>query len=253
MKKVAILLCLFISFQVFGWGLTGHRVVGEIAERHLTKKAKKALREVMGSETLAEAANWMDWVKSDKSYNHMSTWHYVTIPAGETYDDIEKEPKGDIIASIERMVLDLKSGTLSKEDEIFTIRSLTHLVGDIHQPLHVGQPGDRGGNDVKVKWFGSNTNIHSVWDSRMIDGDNLSYTEWSEMINHASKSQVADWQGATVRDWAQESMSLRENVYNLPESGSLSYRYHFDNHAIVRLRLLQAGVRLAGIMNEVYN
>lgn len=97
-----------------------------------------------------------------------------------------------------------------------------------------------------------NSNLHRVWDSGMIDEQQLSYTEYATAIDFPSEAQIASWQNSTVIDWANESKSYREQVYNLPEDKFLTYKYTFDNIDTLNLRLLQAGIRLAGILNEIY-
>ena len=125
------------------------------------------------------------------------------------------------------------------------------MVGDIHQPLHVGKPGDRGGNDVKVKWAGGDSNLHRVWDSEVIDGTQLSYTELAESLAKPDASKIKTLQNNNIRTWAYESMSYRKQVYNYG-NGKLGYQYAYKNLPAVQERLLQAGVRLAGILNEIY-
>ena len=254
-KSRIILLCALFFFPVstWAWGKTGHRIVGEIAERNLTKKARKALQQIMGHESLAMSSNYMDFIKSDTNYNHMYPWHYVNIPRGQTYDTSTPSPQGDVIQTIERLLNELKTKQFTDEDELFAIRCLVHLVGDIHQPMHAGLPDDRGGNDVKITWFGEASNLHRVWDGDMINYMKLSYTEYATHLNHASKQQIKLWQSHTVRDWASESVGERERIYKMmPESTSWRYRYVFDHIATVEKRLLQAGIRLAGVLNEIY-
>lgn len=234
------------------WGQIGHRTIGHIADGMLTKRAQKQVKRVLGHETLAEVSTWMDEVRSDNAFDYANTWHYCTIPDGMTYETAPTQEGGDVIWAIETMIKELKAGGLSPEEEAIKLKFLVHMVGDIHQPLHVGNGEDRGGNDVRVQWFGSNTNLHSVWDSRMIDGKQLSYYEFADWINHPDKNQVKEWQAATVRDWAMESMSYREQVYALPENGRLGYEYSYENFDLVKLRVLQAGVRLAGVLNDIY-
>ncbi|MBL3656438.1 S1/P1 nuclease [Fulvivirga sediminis] len=252
LKKVAFILCLFVSMQVFGWGMTGHRVVGYVAEQHLSKKAKKRITEILDGESLATVSNWMDDIKSDHAYDHTHNWHWVTIPNGKTYEETEKNPDGDVISTIERIITDLKKGGLPKEKEAEGIKMLAHLIGDIHQPLHVGTGEDMGGNQVKLKWFWESSNLHSVWDSGMIDSENYSYTELGDVVNHASKEEIKEWQSSSVRDWAYESMSLRNQVYNLPETKDINYEYRYKNWRTVKERLKRAGIRLAGVLNDIY-
>lgn len=251
MKKVVSLFTLMIiSLTVFGWGATGHRVTGYIANKHLNKKAKKAIERILEGQSLAMASTWMDEVRSDSTYNYMSDWHWVTIPDGMTYEESTKNPNGDIIQTLERIIDELKSKKLSPQKEREYVKILIHLIGDIHQPLHVGRP-DRGGNDIKVTWFRADTNLHSVWDDGMIDGAKLSYTELAESLLPPSPEQLVTWQNATVRDWAKESMTYRKQIYDIG-SGRLWYEYGYRNMGTVRERLHQAGIRLAGVLNEIY-
>jgi hypothetical protein len=132
------------------------------------------------------------------------------------------------------------------------LRILVHLVGDIHQPLHVGRGNDKGGNDVKLEWFWESSNLHRVWDSGMIESMAYSYTELTDKINHPSKDQVAQWQSTSVYDWAHEAMTFRAQIYDLPENLKINYEYRFKNWEVVENQLLKGGIRLAGILNEIY-
>lgn len=248
---LTLLITCFV-FQALPWGKTGHRVVGLIAEQHLSRKAKKNMAKVLGAETLAEVSNYMDFIRSDSRYDHMGHWHYCTIPDGMTYDQAGTPAEGDVIVTIERLIGELKSKQFTDEDEAFALKCLVHLVGDIHQPLHVGNGEDQGGNDVKVTYFWESTNLHRVWDSGIIDGQQFSYTEYTDWINHPSALQVDEWQAATILDWAYESMSYRDQVYDLPADKKIAYEYDYKNLSLVNKRLLQAGIRLAGILNEIY-
>src|SRR5258708_5846190 len=181
MKKILVLFCL-ITVQSFAWGPTGHRATGQIAERYLNAKAKKKIRLLLGQQTLALASTWMDEVRSDSTYNYMADWHWVTVQTGMTYEESAKNPNGDVIMTLERVIQELKSHRLTLQEEIERIRILVHLVGDIHQPLHVGCCDDQGGNKVKVKWFGRDSNLHRIWDNDMIDDSKFSYTELADAI-----------------------------------------------------------------------
>lgn len=250
--KVLVIVLMFWAMQASTWGLTGHRVVGKIAESYLSKKAHKEVKKILGNESLADVANWMDFIKSEPAYDFMGPWHYCTIPDGMTYAEAGLPKEKDIIWAIDKFSNDLKSDTASLETRQIALKSIVHLIGDLHQPLHVGNGEDRGGNDVKVTYFYQNSNLHRVWDSGIIDGQNLSYTEWVAKINHPSKEEIALWQKTSVLDWANESKAMRESVYEIGEKKNLSYRYNYDHIDQVELRLLQAGIRLAAVLNEIY-
>ncbi len=250
-KLLFILLFSSLSVSAFSWGATGHRATGYIADKYLSNKARKAIQRILNNQSLAMAATWMDEIRSDSTYNYLTDWHWVTINDGMTYEQSEKNPNGDIIMTLERIIAELKSKKLSAKEETERVKMLIHLVGDIHQPLHVGGGTDRGGNEVKVTWFGNNSNLHRVWDSEMIDGTQLSYTELAESLAKPDAAQIKILQSNNIRSWAYESMSYRKQVYNYG-NGKLGYQYAYKNLPAVQERLLRAGVRLAGILNEIY-
>lgn len=252
MKKFfALQFILVLTISAYAWGPTGHRATGFVAEKYLSKKAKKELLRILNGQSLGMASTWMDEIRSDSTYDYMSDWHWVTVQDGQTYEQSEKNPNGDVIQTIERIILALKAKKLRAEEETDYVRILIHLIGDIHQPLHVGVGNDRGGNDIKVTWFRTDSNLHRVWDSDMIDDTHLSYTELGESLEKPDAVNLKAWQKASVRDWANESLGYRKHVYDYG-NGKLGYLYSYTNFHIVRLRLLQAGVRLAGVLNEIY-
>jgi hypothetical protein len=251
--KYLFAFCLsFLIYQnSFAWGPTGHRAVGFIAEKHLSAKAKKNIAKILGQQSLAEVATWMDEIRSDSTYNYTTDWHWVTIETGKTYDQSPKNPKGDVIMTLERIIAELKKHTLDKKTEIEYLKMLVHLVGDIHQPLHVGCCDDQGGNKVKVKWFGRDTNLHSTWDSNMIDDTKLSFTELAGFLGEPTQASLISLQKNSVREWADESMSFRKQVYDIGD-GNLGYKYSYKYFSIAKQRMMQAGIRLAGVLNQIY-
>lgn len=244
---VVLLMC--IPITGFSWGAIGHRVVGQVAMNHMSKKANKSVLEALGKEDVAMVANWMDFIKSESDKRHMNPWHYCTIPDSGHYEGAPEE--GDVHQMINKFIEELKTKNFSV-DEQFALKSLIHLVGDIHQPLHVGNGTDRGGNDLKLKFFYEKSNIHRVWDSGMIDKQQLSYTEYAKWIDTPTDEEIVLWQAGNVTDWMNESVTYRESIYDIPENKNLSYKYMHDHIHQVNIRLLQAGVRLAGILNEIY-
>lgn len=248
---VAFLFILSGSTPALSWGPTGHRVVGAIAEQYLTRKVRARLAKILDGQSLAIAATWMDEVRSDSAYDHMVDWHWVTIPDGMSYADTEKNPAGDIIATLNRVIDELRQGSLTAAEERERLLILIHLVGDLHMPLHVGTGKDRGGNDIRVSWFSRPSNLHRVWDAQMIDDTRLSYTEFAASLKRPSTEQIRLWQESGVLVWAEENKKYRKEIYEVG-NGRLGYKYAYQHMPTVRLRLLQAGIRLAGILNSIY-
>lgn len=258
---VLVFLCAvpFTSFASWWWGMTGHRVVGQVAESYLTSKAKKAIKQILGDETLAMAANWADFIKSDSSFNYLSPWHYINLKGGLSHDEVVNILAPDtginLYAKMNFLIAELKNKNLEREKQVMYLRLLVHLVGDLHQPLHVGgRPEDLGGNRVRVLWFSDSTNLHSVWDDKLPEYQKLSYTEWTNAINHTSKQQRSEWQKGPLSEWFYESYKIAQDIYAeiTRPNQRLTYRYNFDHIATVDQQLLKGGVRLAGLLNEIF-
>ena len=256
MIRILLISLLFLGFSTehttTKWGKTGHRVVGDIAADYLTEKTEKEVNRVLGHESLAIASTWMDKIRSDSRYDYTHAWHWVTIPDGKTYEETDKNPDGDLIQALRTIIKELKQSELSSKEEKQKLKMLIHLVGDLHQPMHVGTGEDRGGNDLKVEWFYESSNLHRVWDSGIINETKLSYTEFSTAVNHPTEQQLDQWQEGDILDWAYESRDLREEVYDLPADRQISYRYMYVHRKTIDRQLLKSGVRLAHLLNEIY-
>jgi len=256
-KLLVITFCFSLPAMAW-WGATGHRVVGKIAESYLTPKAKAAITQILGTESLAMASNWADFIKSDSNFNYLSPWHYSDLKQGLSFNEFKNELQHDTATNaynkLNFLIKELKNKQLSADKKLMYLRLLIHIAGDIHQPLHIGKPEDLGGNRIRVLWFGDSTNLHSIWDDKLIQFQNLSYTEYSDAINHTKLKQRTDWQKQPMIEWFFETYQLAGKIYaeiNRPVS-RLSYRYNFDHIDQLNQQLLKAGVRLAGLLNEIF-
>ena len=250
-NKLLVILILIFNTSVYGndiWGKNGHRVIGEIATQNLTQQTLKVVNEILDGQSLALVSTWADEMKSNSEFDKYSSWHYVNIPLDKEYNQIEKNPKGDIIQAINKCIEVLEDKNSSKVDKSFHLKYLVHLVGDVHQPLHTGRYEDKGGNDIKLKFFGRPTNLHKVWDSDMIDDYKMSYTELAEsltILQQTSKS-------LNPEDWVFESHQEVKKIYSEVKDGDyISYDYINKNFSLIELKLYKAGTRLATILNEI--
>lgn len=256
--KIFLIISLFFfskpaTEETVFWGPTGHRTTGKIAEKHLTKKAKRKIDKLLKGQSLAFVATFGDEIKSDKKYNEFYSWHYVNMDLDEKYADAEKNPKGDLVTGIQKCIQVLKDENSAEEDKVFYLKMLVHLVGDLHQPLHIGQREDKGGNGIQVQWFGNGTNLHTVWDSKMIEEWNMSYIELANNAEDLSKKEIKAIEKGTLVDWVDEVHETTKQVYNSVKVGeNLKYRYSYDYFGTVRNQLQKGGIRLAKILNDIF-
>lgn len=254
MKKLltTTVFVLLVASQSFAWGQLGHYLIGYMAEKQLKKSVRKKVERVLYPMSIGRSGTWMDEIKSDHSFDYAYSWHYMTSIAGE-YDESIQEKGGNVYAEINRIKSELKDGGLGPEKEAELLKMLIHMVEDIHQPLHVGTGEDKGGNDVKLEYFGKSTNLHSVWDSGILDGKSMSYSEiGDELLRRLNKDLKKGYRASTMQDWLAEAVAARPAVYNLPENKKISYAYGYENMPLLEERIIAASVRLAQILEEIY-
>jgi hypothetical protein len=235
------------------WGRTGHRTTGEIAANHLTKKAAKKISALLTGESLAFVSTYADEIRSDDAYRKYGPWHYVSFPFGARYEDSPKNDRGDIIVGIQNCIDVLKDEMSSTEDKAFNLRMLVHFIGDLHMPLHVGLQEDKGGNKFQVQWFGETTNLHTVWDTKMLESYNMTYSELTNNADVLNKEDIKKMQQGAVTDWMYESRALCEDIYaNTKVGENLSYKYMYRYVNVTRTQLQKGGLRLARVLNEIF-
>lgn len=253
---LAFLCCAIPAGPAFAWGQTGHRVTAAVADHYLSGLARANVQLLLGTETLAQAATWPDDMRSDPAEYWQKTaspFHYVTVPAGSSHAATGAPTEGDGVTALARFAQVLRDPNASPEDKRLALRFSIHIVGDLHQPLHAGRPGDRGGNDVKVLWFGAQSNLHSVWDSGMIDSRQLSHSELAGwLVGAITPEQVVAWSSADPEVWIAESVALRETVYPAGANPKLSYLYAYQHGAELDGRLSRAGIRIAAYLNRIF-
>lgn len=249
------ILLLAVSNNVGAYGQNGHRVVGQIAEWHLTPTAKEAVLGLLSGDLLPEVTTWADEMRSnpDKAWRARGKWHYISL---ETMDEFKPQDYNgevkDIYTAIRKSIDVLRDPASPSQQKEFYLRFLTHLIGDLHMPLHVGRAEDRGGNTIKVKFFGKEMNLHSLWDTHLIENQNLSFTEFATFINTTDTNEVSNMLSSQPRDWVGETFALRSAVYDIKD-GDFSYNYVYEHMPTAKQQLLKAGVRLAGVLNAIFD
>lgn len=257
--KILLLLPAFImmsssSDNTVFWGKNGHRATGKIAEEHLSRKTKKCINKLLNGQSLAFVSTYADEIKSDRAYSKYYPWHYVNMGLDETYEEAEKNPKGDLVTGIATCISVLKDDKSTDEEKVFHLKLLVHFIGDLHQPLHIGRSEDKGGNSIQLQWFGRGTNLHRVWDENMIDDWEMSYIELAENADDLSNKQIEAIEKGSVIDWVNEVHKITAEVYKSAKKGeNLRYRYSYDHFGTVRTQLQKGGIRLAKVLNDIFD
>lgn len=260
------------------WGPEGHAIVADIAQQHLDPAAAaqvSSLLKLEGLDRLDQIASWADAHR--KEMPGSGGWHYVDIPLAAPSYDPARDCRRDscIVAKLEQSTRTLADRSAAPAARLEALKWVVHLVGDIHQPMHAVDNDDKGGNTVQVQFFGVGTNLHSVWDGRVIEhelglklGPNYSIDRQAvqaaamkldatitpaERAAWAPRGSLASLDRRVVA-WANESHELARTVaYSdiaKPSGVAWSQRYQAKAWPVIRTRLEQGGVRLAEVLDE---
>ena len=257
MRKLLLpLLLLFLSpLSLWAWGADGHRAIAKIAEQHLSRRARQQVQQLLGTESMTMVSTWPDEIRYYPEGKDTGPWHYVNTPSGLDHAQYLTElrtqvgPNAYTALQTQMALVADKSKTPAQRRD--ALKYVIHIVGDIHQPMHTGHADDKGGNDIKLKFRGRDTNLHSLWDSGLLDYQGLTYTEIAQQYNCGiSRSAVRRMQAAPPAEWLWESYQASEQLYPLTPNGTeVKYDYYPAHSVLMRQRIQEAGVRLAGVLN----
>lgn len=251
------------ALPAWSWGQEGHRIIAKIAYDNLSKKAKKQVDGVLGRQGMIYWANWPDEIKSDTIYpeSHKQGWHYQDFDGGLSdsliADALVHYPAegGYLFRALDSLVREVKSEELRGKNLNHTLRFIIHLSGDRYCPMHIAHQDDKGGNAVRMAWFSKkeNTNLHSVWDSKLIESQGYSFTEYAEKleIEYAGEKQAI--LRMSDEELLLETYHLTEAIYAYQQSwDGNTYHYIYRWHFPMERQLYIAGIRLAKLLNEIY-
>lgn len=238
------------SLTLLAWGKQGHLITGDIAQMVTKKSIQDSVNKYLDGMKWGDAATWMDEVRSDHSYDYMKTWHYMNVEKDKTY---VKSSEENVINEIEIAIDKLKNRSKLTKAEINTnIKIIFHLIGDMHQPLHVGYGEDKGGNTIDVDFLGKQTNLHKVWDTEIINEKKITTSSLEANYKSITAQQLKLISKIDVEAWMKESRALLPKVYDF-KSGIINQEYVDKNSDIIKKQLLTSGIRISAIMNEIFS
>ncbi len=257
MRQLLALTLIMMTSNSWGWGSQGHMIVGQIGQNNLNPNAKKAVATILKGQTLADVANWADMVKSKPEWAHTKPWHFVDIADGEDYTTSEHKSEGDVVGAITDMVKVLNTSSSTAMEKENALKFIVHFVGDIHQPLHVGKPEDRGGNDVHITFNGKGSNLHALWDSLMIMKSPLDYMQYANWLEHGKAfTPPYDLPAFAFSTIITEDMNARSEIYNFSPGTQgniqVTEAYYKRNVDLMNHQLLTGGKRLATLLNSIF-
>lgn len=242
------------SLSCLGWGQKGHDTTAFVAEKHLTPVTVQSVDSILDGRSIVYWSNWLDNASHNDDYAYTKTWHYKNID-GNDYLMAKINPDGDVVTGLREQIAILSNPDSEKKDKALALKILIHLMGDLHQPMHMGHASDKGGNQINVRYFGRPSNLHSIWDSSLIESAHKwSYTEWQQQIDGLSPENEILLISGNIDDWGAKTFEIAKVVYNyFPEGKEVSYNEVADWAPVIEDQLLIGGLRLAHVLNSIFD
>ena len=241
--------------SAFAWGAKGHRIVAQVAYDNLSNKTRKQVDAVLGKHGMIYLASWADEIKSDTIYPQSYDWHFQDLDGGLTDDQVVAmltdypQEGGNMFRVLDSLELELKTHPTNHDALAFYV----HLYADRFCPMHVAHLDDKGGNAVKMKWFGQNTNLHSVWDGKIIDSKGFTYSEYAVYLHDVYGAKKKEVMKMTDEETILMTYHLTDDVYRyhtIWNGNAYHYSYHWIDET--EWQLYMAGVKLAQALNTLY-
>ncbi len=256
-KPIYLIALLSLGILLSSWGPLGHQTVARIAEKHLSAHAKLAVAALLGNDDLVAVSNWADEVRPTPEYKHTAPWHYLNLPSGLDYtafcDALTHQNTENIYTAITHCKSTLLDHNSTHEQKAEALKFLVHLVGDAHQPMHVSRAEDKGGNTIQVQFDNKGTNLHALWDSKLIEHQGKTFEAMANDYDKPSDKEIKAWQHDALMQWLFESYKISTALYAGVDKGNkLGEAYYQEQIPVVEQRIEKAGIRLAGLLNDIF-
>ncbi|MEE4184748.1 MAG: S1/P1 nuclease [Gammaproteobacteria bacterium] len=257
----SLLVCAAAAPAARAFNADAHRVVGHVAATQVCATTLDTLRALDPERDLAAAGTWADEIRGLDEWDRARPWHFINVPDTRTVAELmQAQPEArNVVWAIERFSRVLADTAASPTERLQAYRFVVHFVADVHQPLHVGRQSDLGGNRVKVvARGGARMNLHRYWDGAVL-GSQLRPTQRyaQRLVAGATPGELRRWRAGGPVEWAAESQAYRAAVYAFAPATSgqrvvLDDAYGIKAKEIIDLRILQAGVRLAALLDKLF-
>ncbi|GGI26312.1 S1/P1 nuclease [Pedobacter mendelii] len=252
---LTIIVCLIL----ISWGYTGHRTIGQLTENYLSPNAKASVKELLGDTSIAEACTWADEARKYPELKETANWHFLNVPLGLSFKEfknmVDTLKQANVYSALLKAEETLKQKSITKKQKTEALKFLLHFVGDIHQPMHVSRAEDKGGNTIQLNYEGKGTNLHSLIDTKLLEHGGLKFDSLALKFSKISKRKVRRWQRDEPIIWAWESYKISSELYaevDEMKTRNIGDEYYQKHISMIELRIQQASIRLAGVLNEIF-
>jgi len=254
-RLIVIIFAVLFAGSSFAWGPEGHRIIAQVAYNYMTKKAVKQVDKVLGTHGMVYWATWADEIRSDTIYPNSFDWHFQDLEPAMTDSEVAAvltdypAVGGNLYRTLDSLYSLLQKDKTNRD----ALRFLVHLSGDRYCPMHHGHISDKGGNTIKLKWFGTQTNLHRVWDEDLIRFRGYSVTEYAQLLVDIYGEERKVIEHTSPEEQLINLYHITEAIYAYQQTWNGNvYNYVYRWKEPMERQLYTAGLRLAMVLNELY-
>lgn len=248
-KLLSFFFVLASPIVLLAWGSEGHKIIANISKSVLKKNTIDSVQFYLEGTSFEEAAVWMDEVRANHKFDYLKAKHYINVEKDQTYVKVDGP---NIINELESVMSQLSHRKNFSRTEIkMALLILFHLIGDLHQPLHVGYEKDKGGNEIHLKFKNKKTNLHRLWDTDIIENEKISLQNCENKLHGFSKNETKKIQSINILNWMNESRTHLKDVYDF-KNNQIDDAYVLKNKSLVQIQLVKAGLRLAAVLEDCF-
>src|SRR5580704_662381 len=241
-NPVASIFLLLVAILLVSWGYEGHQTIARIAENYLTPQARSAVKQLLADQALTDIASWADEVRSQPEWKYTAPWHFVNVPPNldkaQFKQAVMHDANPNLYSALEKCASEIRDPEVSAAEKTIDLKFIVHFVGDAHQPMHISRAEDKGGNTIQVQFDGRGTNLHSLWDSKLIDHQGLTYSQIAAQFGTATPAEISRWQNSDPLDWMFESYQISTKLYaEIEMNNKLDETYYQQHIGIVDERI----------------
>ena len=264
---VIIFILTIITIPSFGWGGHAHSTIAFIAEKHLTPKAKKNLDKILDGKSIVYYASWLDYYRKEMLVEY--TTEEGEVKKRDISHAIKIDNDGNVIIQKNREAISVINQStenlkdyknLDDSTRLASLQCIIHLVGDMHCPGHVRYADfdknsvDKQYDNTKVLYNKKKINMHSVWDSRIINETTAGGVyDLAHLVDRVSKKEIKEIQEGTPEEWGKETADRSKNVWYIKDGETITKKYFLEQRDFAYEQIEKAGLRLAKVLNDLFN